>query len=138
MYDANNMEKATIYYPGGEKTTIEIAGPQDLLQKGDSQQSAANQGRQTAFFKELQRIDHDYVLVLVGPATESEHDSVYVYVVPVELESGKEGISNEKIRRIVHQVFDLDIGLLRPLHEGCQPAADNDGGKYESHVSACV
>ena len=133
------MKKATICYPDGEKTTIEIAGLQDLLQKGDSQQSTANhEDRQTAFFKELQRIDYDYVLVLVDPATESEHDSAYVYVVPVELESGKEGISNEKIRRIVHQVFDLDIGLLRPLHEGCQPAADNDGGKYESHVSACI
>lgn len=119
------MKKATVCHPGGEKTTIEIAGLQDIFQKGDSQQSATNHSNRTAFSKELQRISEVYdghVLVLVLPMVDS---AVNVYVVPVDPEeSGAVEISAEKIRLTARRKFGIDISSLGPLHEESRPATD--------------
>ena len=96
------MKKALVCYPGGKKTTIEITDLHDIFQKDGST------------IKELQGIAHDYVLVVVECATESEREVYFVYVVPVEMESGKAGISTEKIRRTIREVFDMDVSSLHP------------------------
>ena len=115
------MKKALVCYPGGKKTTIEITDLHDIFQKDG------------LTIKELQGIAHDYVLVVVECATESEHEVYFVYVVPVEMESGKAWISAEKIRRTIHEVFDMDVGSLHPCQRsrpGTQQHGECDSNRF--------
>ena len=120
------MKKAIICYPGrgGEKTSIEITDLHDIIHKNGPKQST---------IKELQGIAHDYVLVLVECATESEHDVCFVYVVPVEMESGKTGVSAKKIRRMAREEFGIDVSSLCPYERSGHASNDDEQGEYDSN-----
>lgn len=123
------MKKAALVYPGGKKTLVEITGLNDIIQHVTVQPEG---DLQTAFSSELHRTTHDYVLVMVGCATESEHDVACIfYVVPVGLESAKAGrISADKIRSTARREFGIDIGSLRPC--GTQHACIDDDDVQQS------